>query len=94
MYIIFSCCSNGEIQNKHNRQPRNPSDGRTVNFHNDKERMGKTEKPEIFLNLDDLIRRQENLEDLSAPVTTEEIDCVVKDMPNDSDEDSLQLHGS
>jgi hypothetical protein len=46
-------------------------------------RMGKTENPDMLFNLDDLIQSCENLEELSAPFTTQEIDGIMKEMSND-----------
>ena len=68
------------------------SDGRVVMEHNEKAavlletfkgRMGTTTNPHMCFNLEELILRNDNLEQLSAPFSKEEIDKVIKLMPTD-----------
>lgn len=46
-------------------------------------RMSKTEDPEMLFNLQDLVKTHENLGWLADPFTREEIDRIIKRMPND-----------
>lgn len=48
-----------------------------------KDRMGQTDEPTMIFNLEQLINRHGNLESLSDSFTREEIDQVIKEMPND-----------
>lgn len=67
-------------------------DGRLVTDHTEKasillqtykQRIGKTDFPTMQFNLQQLIPRHDNLTSLSDNFTKEEIDAVVKQMPND-----------
>jgi hypothetical protein len=48
-----------------------------------KNRMGRTESPQMLFDLDNLIQAQEITEDLISPFTTDEIDDIIKKMPPD-----------
>lgn len=45
--------------------------------------MGRTEAPTMLFNLQDIVQRHDNLEELDATFTREEIDKVIQKMPND-----------
>lgn len=48
-----------------------------------KNRMGISADTAMVFNLQDLVPRRENLEHLSEPFSREEVDAVVKKLPND-----------
>lgn len=67
-------------------------DGKILTAHNEKaaplhqvyrERIGKTDQPQMHFDLQQLIPRHENLDQLRVAFTREEIDTIIKEMTND-----------
>jgi hypothetical protein len=48
-----------------------------------KDRLGTSDSPEMLFDLEHLLQRSNNLDFLTAPFTTEEIDEVVANLPSD-----------